>query len=90
MKLRFNLDVTEDRHVTARPSDYLKSLPVDQQISAVTEFLNRAENEVRINTDPQARAETGIGVATAREFLQKLEKSAPRIYTGSNSRREDE
>jgi hypothetical protein len=88
MKLLFNLDVIEGNRVRARPSDYLKSLPVDQQITAVTEFLNWAENEVRNSTEPQARAEAEIGVATAREFLHQLEETAPRIYTGSN-RKED-
>ena len=73
MKLLYKLDVTEDSRVTARPCDYLKSLPVEQQITAVTEILNRAESEVRNNTGPQTHV-AGIGVATAREFLQKLEK----------------
>jgi len=90
MKLLFNLDVSEDKRVRARPSDYLKSLPVEQQITAVTEFLGWAVNEVRNSTDPQARAEAEIGVATARQFLQQLEASAPRIYTASRGRSGDE
>ena len=88
MKLLFNLDVIEGNRVKARPSDYLKSLPVDQQITAVTEFLDWAEGEVRNSENPQARAEAEIGVATAREYLQKLEAAAPRIYTGANDRNE--
>ena len=84
MKLLFNLEVIEGNRIKANPSDYLKSLPVDQQITAVTEFLGWAENEARTNEDLQARAETEIGIATAREFLQKLEQGAARIYTGSN------
>lgn len=90
MKLLFNLDVLAGKRVRARPSDYLKSLPVTRQITSVTEFLNWAENEVRNNADPKARAEAEIGAATAREFLQQLEKSAPRIYTGSDGRTGDE
>ena len=90
MKLLFNLDVIEGNRVKARPSDYLKSLPVDQQITAVTEFLNWAENEVRNGKEPQARAEAEIGVATATEFLQRLEAGAARIYTGSNDRNDHE
>ena len=86
MKLLFNLDVIDGNRVKARPSDYLKSLPVDQQITAVTEFLDWAESEVRNSENPQARAEAEIGVATAREFLQKLQAAAPRIYTGANDR----
>ena len=86
MKLLFNLDVIDGNRVKARPSDYLKSLPVDQQITAVTEFLDWAESEVRNSENPQARAEAEIGVATAREFLQKLKAAAPRIYTGANDR----
>ncbi len=86
MKLLFNLDVIDGNRVKARPSDYLKSLPVDQQITAVTEFLDWAENEVCSSENPQARAEAEIGVATAREFLQQLEAAAPRIYTGDNER----
>ena len=35
-------------------------------------------------TDPQARAEAEIGVATARQFLAKLDQDAPRIYTGND------
>ena len=88
MKLLFNLDVIDGNRVKARPSDYLKSLPVDQQITAVTEFLDWAESEVRNSKNPQARAEAEIGVATAREFLQKLQAAAPRIYTGTNNRNE--
>jgi len=90
MKLLFNLDVIEGNRVKARPSDYLKSLPVDQQVTAVTEFLNWAENEARNNEDLQARAEAEIGVATAREFLQKLENDAQRIYTGNSDRGDHE
>ena len=86
MKLLFNLDVIDGNRVKARPSDYLKSLPVDQQITAVTEFLDWAESEVRNSENPQARAEAEIGVATAREFLQKLQAVPPRIYTGDNDR----
>ena len=86
MKLLFNLDVIDGNRVKARPSDYLRSLPVDQQITAVTEFLDWAENEVRNSENPQARAEAEIGVATAREFLQKLQAAPPRIYTGDNDR----
>ncbi len=85
MKLLFNLEVIEGNRIKANPSDYLKSLPVDQQITAVTEFLGWAENEARTNEDLQARAEAEIGIATAREFLQKLEKGAVHIYTGSKS-----
>ena len=90
MKLLFNLDVIEGNRVKARPSDYLKSLPVDQQVTAVTEFLNWAENEARNNEDLQARAEAEIGVATAREFLQKLEHDTQRIYTGNSDRSDHE
>jgi hypothetical protein len=90
MKLLFNLEVIEGNRVRARPSDYLKSLPVDEQISAVTEFLNWAENEVKNSEDPQARAEAEIGVATATEFLQQLQNGAVRIYTGTTDRNTDE
>jgi hypothetical protein len=85
MKLLFNLEVIEGNRIKANPSDYLKSLPVDQQVTAVTEFLGWAENEARTNEDLQARAEAEIGIATAREFLQKLEDGAVRIYTGNKS-----
>jgi hypothetical protein len=88
MKLLFNLDVIDGNRVKARPSEYLKSLPVEQQITAVTEFLDWAESEARNSENPQARAEAEIGVATAMEFLQKLEAAAPRIYTGANNRSE--
>ena len=88
MKLLFNLDVIEGNRIKARPSDYLKSLPVDQQMTAVTKFLDWAENEVRNSDNPQARAEAEIGVATAREFLHRLEANAPRIYTGADDRNE--
>ena len=80
MKLLFNLEVVEGNRVRARPSDYLKSLTAVQQIEAVTEFLAWAEAEARDNQDPQARAEAEIGIATAREFL---DKSKPLIYTGT-------
>jgi hypothetical protein len=85
MKLLFNLEVIKGNRIKANPSDYLKSLPVEQQITAVTEFLGWAENAARTNEDLQARAEAEIGVATAREFLQKLEDGAVRIYTGSSN-----
>jgi hypothetical protein len=88
MKLLFNLDVIEGNRVKARPSDYLQSLPVDRQVAEVTEFLHWAESAAASGTDLQARAEAEIGVATAREYLAKLEQ--PAIYTGANDRNQDE
>jgi hypothetical protein len=88
MKLLFNLEVIEGKRIKASPSDYLKSFPRDQQITAVREFLDWAENEVASSEDPQARVEAGIGVATATEFLQKLEAGTTHIYTGSRRNHE--
>ena len=85
MKLLFNLEVVEGHRIKASPSDYLQSLPVDQQITAVTEFLGWAENEVANSEDPQARAEAEIGIATATEFLHQLENGKVRIYTGNKN-----
>jgi len=82
MKLLFNLEVIEGSRVKARPSDYLKSLPAEQQITAVEEFLQWAENAAKNDPDQQARAEAEIGIATAKEFLDKLQNGAARIYTG--------
>lgn len=90
MKLLFNLDVMEGNRITARPSEYLQSLPADQQLAAVTEFLHWAEREARNNQDLQARAEAEIGIATAREYLNKLEHAGVKIYTGTGSRARDE
>ena len=87
MKLLFNLEVIEGNRVRARPSDYLKSLAISEQVTAVTEFLHWAEQEVCNNKDPQARAEAEIGVATASEYLEKLEQGAARIYTGADNRK---
>ena len=84
MKLLFNLDVDKNNRVRARPSDYLQSLTRSRQIEEVTEFLHWAEGEAENNTEPRARAEAEIGVATAREFLAKLEQAGPLIYTGDN------
>ena len=44
----------------------------------------RSEQEAGNSSDPQARAEAEIGVATARQFLAKLDQDTPRIYTGSD------
>jgi hypothetical protein len=88
MKLLFNLDVIEGNRVKARPSDYLQSLPVDRQVAEVTEFLHWAESAAAAGEDLQTRAEAEIGVATAREYLAKLEQ--PAIYTGANDRNQDE
>jgi len=82
MQLLFNLEVVAGNRVSARPSDYLRSLPPDEQARAVSEFLQWAEHEAANNSDPQARAEAEIGIATAREYLQKLQAETPRIYTG--------
>jgi hypothetical protein len=90
MKLLFNLEVLEGNRVKARPSDYLQSLAVNEQITAVTEFLHWAEKQARDNEDLQARAEAEIGVATATEFLQKLEQGAARIYTGIDNRKQND
>ena len=79
MKLLFNLEVLEGNRVSARPSDYLQSLPHDRQIEEVTEFLRWAEQEAANGTDPQARAEAEIGVATARQFLAKLDHVAGQV-----------
>jgi len=87
MKLLFNLDIVEGKRIRARPSDYLRSLAPAAQRAAVTEFLEWAEATARDSDDPQARAEAEIGIATAREFLDKL---PPVIYTGSNREDTDE
>ncbi len=84
MKLLFNLSVAEGRRVRAQPSDYLQSLPRDQQIREVTAFLRWAEDQERTNPDPAARAEAGIGIATAREFLNKLGNAPEPIVTRGN------
>ena len=86
MKLLFNLDVIEGNRVTARPSDYLRSLPRERQLEVVTEFLLWAENEARTSQDPKVRTEAEIGVVTAREFLDKLAQAESVIYTGGNDR----
>lgn len=86
MKLLFNLDVVEGNRIKAHPSDYLRSLPRERQLEEVTEFLRWAETEVKTNQDPKARAEAGIGVVTAREFLDKLGQAESVIYTGDNDR----
>ena len=87
MKLLFNLDVIEGNRISARPSDYLQSLSADQQIVEVTRFLRWAESEAASGKDPKARAEAEIGVATAREYLEKLEQ--PVIFTGATNRKQD-
>ena len=83
MKLLFNLEVIEGNRVKARPSDYLKSLPAGQQMTEVEEFLQWAENAAKNDPDQQARAEAEIGIATAKEFLDKLQNGTARIYTGN-------
>jgi len=84
MKLLFNLDVFKGYKAKARHSDYLKSLPAEQQIAAVAEFLQWAENAAQNDPDEQARAEAGIGIATAREFPDRKQNAAARIYTGGS------
>jgi hypothetical protein len=88
MKLLFNLDVTEGNCVKARPGDYLQSLPVDRQIAEVTESLHRAESAAASGKGLEARAAAEIGVATAREYLARLEQ--PDICTGASNRIQDE
>jgi hypothetical protein len=85
MKLLFNLEVVEGKRIRARPSDYLQSLPPADQATAVSEFLQWAEHEAANGSSPQARAEAEIGVATAREFLQRLQVDTPHIYTGKQA-----
>jgi hypothetical protein len=87
MKLLFNLEVLEGNRVSARPSAYLKSLSISEQITAVTEFLHWAEQEAHNNQDSQAAAEAAIGVATATEYLEKLALGAAHIYTGADNRK---
>jgi hypothetical protein len=83
MRLLFNLEVLEDNRVRARPSDYLQSLPRDRQLNEVKEFLQWAEATVADSaTEPRARAEAEIGLATAREFLAKLQQAQTPVYTG--------
>ena len=90
MKLLFNMDVVEGNRVRARPSEYLQSLSANEQFAAVTEFLHWAQQEARDNQDPQARAEAEIGIATATEYLNKLEHAGVKIYTGADNRPRDE
>jgi hypothetical protein len=81
VKLLFNLEVIEGKRIRARPSDWLNSLAPQEQLAAVTEFLAWAEHEAAGNSDPQARAEAEIGIATARQFLDGLERERPKIIT---------
>jgi hypothetical protein len=81
MKLLFNLEVIEGNRIRARPSDYLNALEPQEQLAAVREFLAWAEREAADNTDPRARAEAEIGIATARQFLDRLEREQGRIIT---------
>ena len=82
MKLLLDLDVVAGNRLRARPGDYLRSLPHAGQVAVVSEFLHLADKTRAEAVDPQARAEAGIGIATAREFLQKLPAAAPQIYAG--------
>ena len=90
MKLLFNLEVVTGNRVRARPSEYLRSLPHEEQVAAVTEFLRWAKNEAATSSNPQARAEAGIGIATAEEFLQALQAGSPRVYTGKQREERDD
>lgn len=87
MKLLFNLEVVPGRRVGARPGDYLRSLPHDAQVAALSEFLRGSERTARESDDARMRAEAGIGIATVGEHLQTLCNSAPRIDT--RGRREE-
>ncbi len=49
------------------------------------EFLSWAEREATENADPQARAKAEIGIATARQYLDKLEPEQSRIITDSRT-----
>ena len=71
-KLLFNLEVIEGKRIRAHPGAWLRSLPQDRQRAEVTAFLAWAEREIRGCGTPQARAEAEIGIATAREFLERL------------------
>lgn len=86
MKLLFNLEVIEGNRIRARPSDYLNALSPPEQLAAVREFLAWAEQEATGNTDPRARAEAEIGIATARQFLERLEGQQARIITDPRGR----
>lgn len=90
MKLLFNLEITEGSRIKAVPSAYLHSLPREQQVTEVSEFLAWAEREARDNSDLTARAEAEIGIATAREFLQTLQVDTLRIYTGKRPEEQDD
>jgi len=81
VKLLFNLEVIEGNRIRARPSDYLVTLDVQQQVAAVTVFLAWAGHEAASSTDPTARAEAGIGIATAKESLDKLERQRSKLIT---------
>ena len=90
MKLLFNLEVVQGNRIKARPSDYLKALPAQQQLAEVSEFLQWCEQEVRDNTDPAARAEAEIGIATATEFLDMHGRQETRIITGNGKDKSDD
>jgi hypothetical protein len=87
MKLLFNLEVIDGKRIKAQPSTYLNSLPRDRQIAEVSEFLEWAQREARENGDLTARAEAEIGIATAREFLDRLDRQT-RIISSDNGQPE--
>jgi hypothetical protein len=45
-----------------------------------------AENAVQNDPDPKAWAGAGIGIVTAKEFLDKLQNATTHIYSGEHDR----
>lgn len=45
-----------------------------------------AENAVQNDPDPKAWAGAGIGIVTAKEFLDKLRNATTHIYSGEHDR----
>jgi hypothetical protein len=90
MKLLFNLEVVEGKRIRARPGTYLQSLEPAEQLAAVREFLAWAEHEATTNSDLQARAEAEIGISTARQSLDQLERQQARTITDPRGSRTDD
>lgn len=88
--LLFNPEVIAGNRIRAQPGAWLRALPRDRQIAEVSAFLAWAEREVRENSAPQARAEAEVGIATAREFLDKLSAQSPVITAARRPPQRDE
>ncbi|MDX1654217.1 MAG: hypothetical protein R3310_03270 [Candidatus Competibacteraceae bacterium] len=70
----FEIEAVDEFHGTeARPSQFLRSLPAQEQLSRVEEYLRCLDSEYKLASDEAEKARVAILRNAARKYLDNLQ-----------------